>query len=149
MQYTNCLKNLVYLCCILFLVSCNATKRILKEDQSLLISNNVKVKYTDKAVEDKAALNSALAKQVVYSQQPNKKFLSLFRLKLGIYTMSVLKNEKRLKKRIALEDKVNNLTATEKEKAKFKKLNGAKKFDNILNETSGGEPPILFDSQPH
>ena len=146
MQYTNCLKNLVYLCCILFLVSCNATKRILKEDQSLLISNNVKVKYTGKAVEDKAALNSALAKQVVYSQQPNKKFLSLFRLKLGIYTMSVLKNEKRLKKRIALEDKVNNLTATEKEKAKFKKLSGAKKFDNILNETSGGEPPILFDS---
>ncbi|MFN8283981.1 MAG: BamA/TamA family outer membrane protein [Chitinophagales bacterium] len=146
MQYTNSLKYSIYLCCILFLVSCNATKRILKDDQSLLISNNISVKYTGKAVEDKAALNSALGKQVVYNQQPNKKFLSLFRLKLGIYTMSVLKNEKRLKKRIALEDKVNNLTATEKEKAAYKKLTNAKKFDNILNETSGGEPPVLFDS---
>ena len=99
-------KKLGYVVCILLLYSCNATKHLIKDDQSLLISNGIAIKYTGKVVSDKTELKSELAKQVVYNQQPNKKFMSLFRLKLGIYTMSVLKNEKRLIKKKQLEAKI-------------------------------------------
>ncbi|HPA36126.1 MAG TPA: hypothetical protein PLA16_07150, partial [Chitinophagales bacterium] len=68
-----------------------------------MTGNSVAVKYTGKVYSDKTDLKNELAKQVVYNQQPNKKFMSIFRLKLGIYTMSVLKNEKRLVRKQELE----------------------------------------------
>ena len=132
--------------CILLVYSCNATKHLIKDDQSLLIGNGIGVKYTGKVVSDKTELKSELAKQVVYNQQPNKKFLSLFRLKLGIYTMSILTNEKRLTKKKDLEAKILSGNYTQKDTAQLVKLLKKKKFDNFLNQTSGGEPPVLFDS---
>lgn len=132
--------------CILLLYSCSATKHLIKNDQSLLISNSVSVKYSGKVVSDKAELKSELAKQVVYNQQPNKKFLSLFRLKLGIYTMSVLRNEKRTNKKRQLEEKINNGNYTKSDSTTLVKLMKKKKFENFLNQTSGGEAPVLFDS---
>ncbi len=141
----NC-KNIGYVVCILLLYSCSATKRLLKDDQSLLIGNNISVKYTGKAISDKTVLKSELAKQVVYNQQPNKKFLSLFRLKLGIYTMSVLKNERKLKRKLELDSIINSGNYTQKNKRELAKIEKNKKYANILNETSGGEPPVLFDS---
>lgn len=132
--------------CILLLYSCNATKHLIKDDQSLLINNGISVKYSGKVVSDKTELKGELAKQVVYNQQPNKKFLSLFRLKLGIYTMSILTNEKRLTRKKELEAKILSGNYTQKDTAQLVKLLKKKKFDNFLNQTSGGEPPVLFDS---
>ncbi|HOY40947.1 MAG TPA: hypothetical protein PLX60_03750, partial [Chitinophagales bacterium] len=101
--------------CILLLYSCNATKHLIKDDQSLLIGNGVAVKYTGKVVSDKTDLKTEIAKQVVYNQQPNKKFMSIFRLKLGIYTLSVLKNEKRLIQKKELEAKIASGDYTKKD----------------------------------
>ena len=126
--------------------SCNATKHLIKNDQSLLISNGISIKYTGKAYTEKSDLKSELAKQVVYNQQPNKKFLSLFRLKLGIYTMSVLKNEKRLKRKLELDSIINTGNYTKKQEKELAKILKNKKYGNFLNETTGGEPPVLFDS---
>jgi outer membrane protein assembly factor BamA len=139
-------KKIGYVVCILLLYSCNATKHLIKNDQSLLISNGISVKYTGKAITDKTTLKSELAKQVVYNQQPNSKFLSLFRLKLGIYTMSVLKNEKRFKRKLELDSIVNSGNYTKKESKELNKILKNKKYGNFLNESSGGEPPVLFDS---
>lgn len=132
--------------CILLLYSCNATKHIIADNESLLTSNAVAVKYTGKVLSDKTELKSELAKQVVYNQQPNKKFLSLFRLKLGIYTMSVIKNEKRLKRKKQLDSLIVSGNYTKKDSLELKKMMKKKKFENFLNQTSGGEPPVLFDS---
>ncbi len=139
-------KKLGYVVCILLFYSCNATKHLIKDDQSLLIGNGIAIKYTGKVVSDKTNLKSELAKQVVYNQQPNKKFLSLFRLKLGIYTMSILKNEKRLVKKKELETKIQKGTYSKGDSVELTKLLKKKKFENFLNQTSGGEPPVLFDS---
>ena len=139
-------KKIGYAVCILLLYSCNATKHLIKDDQSLLTGNSVAVKYTGKVYSDKTDLKNELAKQVVYNQQPNKKFMSIFRLKLGIYTMSVLKNEKRLVRKQELEAKINTGNYTKKDSTELSKLMKKKKFENFLNETSGGEPPVLFDS---
>ncbi len=139
-------KKIGYAVCILLLYSCNATKHLIKDDQSLLTGNSVAVKYTGKVYSDKTYLKNELAKQVVYNQQPNKKFMSIFRLKLGIYTMSVLKNEKRLVRKQELEAKINTGNYTKKDSTELSKLMKKKKFENFLNETSGGEPPVLFDS---
>ncbi len=139
-------KKIGYVVCILLLYSCNATKHLIKDDQSLLIGNGITVKYTGKVISDKTELKDELAKQVVYNQQPNKKFLSLFRLKLGIYTMSILKNEKRLLRKKQLEDKITSGDYTRKDTAELVKLLKKKKFENFLNQTSGGEAPVLFDS---
>ncbi|HQO89698.1 MAG TPA: BamA/TamA family outer membrane protein [Chitinophagales bacterium] len=111
-----------------------------------MTGNSVAVKYTGKVYSDKTDLKNELAKQVVYNQQPNKKFMSIFRLKLGIYTMSVLKNEKRLVRKQELEAKINTGNYTKKDSTELSKLMKKKKFENFLNETSGGEPPVLFDS---
>jgi outer membrane protein insertion porin family len=139
-------KKIGYAVCILLLYSCNATKHLIKDDQSLLIGNGVAVKYTGKVVSDKTDLKTEIAKQVVYNQQPNKKFMSIFRLKLGIYTLSVLKNEKRLIQKKELEAKIASGDYTKKDTAELVKLLKKKKFENFLNQTSGGEPPVLFDS---
>lgn len=139
-------KKIGYAVCILLLYSCNATKHLIKDDQSLLTGNSVAIKYTGKVYSDKTDLKNELAKQVVYNQQPNKKFMSIFRLKLGIYTMSVLKNEKRLVRKQELEAKINTGNYTKKDSTELSKLMKKKKFENFLNETSGGEPPVLFDS---
>ncbi len=139
-------KKIGYAVCILLLYSCNATKHLIKDDQSLLTGNSVAVKYTGKVYSDKTDLKNELAKQVVYNQQPNKKFMSIFRLKLGIYTMSVLKNENRLVRKQELEAKINTGNYTKKDSTELSKLMKKKKFENFLNETSGGEPPVLFDS---
>lgn len=139
-------KKIGYAVCILLLYSCNATKHLIKDDQSLLTGNSVAVKYTGKVYSDKTYLKNELAKQVVYNQQPNKKFMSIFRLKLGIYTMSVLKNENRLVRKQELEAKINTGNYTKKDSTELSKLMKKKKFENFLNETSGGEPPVLFDS---
>ncbi len=139
-------KKIGYAVCILLLYSCNATKHLIKDDQSLLTGNSVAVKYTGKVYSDKTHLKNELAKQVVYNQQPNKKFMSIFRLKLGIYTMSVLKNENRLVRKQELEAKINTGNYTKKDSTELSKLMKKKKFENFLNETSGGEPPVLFDS---
>ncbi|HPN18707.1 MAG TPA: hypothetical protein PK546_04145, partial [Chitinophagales bacterium] len=130
----------------MLLYSCNATKHLIKDDQSLLIGNGVAVKYTGKVVSDKTDLKTEIAKQVVYNQQPNKKFMSIFRLKLGIYTLSVLKNEKRLIQKKELEAKIASGDYTKKDTTELVKLLKKKKFENFLNQTSGGEPPVLFDS---
>ncbi|HQO32753.1 MAG TPA: BamA/TamA family outer membrane protein [Chitinophagales bacterium] len=111
-----------------------------------MTGNSVAVKYTGKVYSDKTDLKNELAKQVVYNQQPNKKFMSIFRLKLGIYTMSVLKNENRLVRKQELEAKINTGNYTKKDSTELSKLMKKKKFENFLNETSGGEPPVLFDS---
>ncbi|MCC6571238.1 MAG: BamA/TamA family outer membrane protein [Chitinophagales bacterium] len=111
-----------------------------------MTGNSVAVKYTGKVYSDKTYLKNELAKQVVYNQQPNKKFMSIFRLKLGIYTMSVLKNENRLVRKQELEAKINTGNYTKKDSTELSKLMKKKKFENFLNETSGGEPPVLFDS---
>lgn len=139
-------KKLGYVVCILLLYSCNATKHLIKDDQSLLIGNGIDIKYSQKYKGDKSELKSELGKQVVYNQVPNKKFISLFRLKLGIYTKSVLKNEKRLQRKNELEKKISNNQHTEKEKKELEKLLKKKKFENFMNESNGGEPPVLFDS---
>ena len=139
-------KKIGYAVCILLLYSCNATKHLIKDDQSLLIGNGVAVKYTGKVVSDKTDLKTEIAKQVVYNQQPNKKFMSIFRLKLGIYTLSVLKNEKRLIQKKELEAKIASGDYTKKDTTELVKLLKKKKFENFLNQTSGGEPPVLFDS---
>lgn len=139
-------KKIGYVVCIMLLYSCNATKHLIKDDQSLLIGNGISVKYTGKTMTDKTDLKSELAKQVVYNQQPNKKFLSLFRLKLGIYTMSVLKNEKRLQRKQELDSIIAHGNYTRKDSDELAKLMKKKKFENFLNQTSGGEPPVLFDS---
>ena len=139
-------KKIGYAVCILLLYSCNATKHLIKDDQSLLTGNSVAVKYTGKVYSDKTYLKNELAKQVVYNQQPNKKFMSIFRLKLGIYTMPVLKNENRLVRKQELEAKINTGNYTKKDSTELSKLMKKKKFENFLNETSGGEPPVLFDS---
>ncbi len=139
-------KKIGYVVCILLLYSCNATKHIIDDKESLLINNTVNIKYTGKAISDKTELKSELAKQVVYNQQPNKKFLSLFRLKLGIYTMSVIKNKKRQQRKLELDSIINSGKYSEKEKRELDKIIKNKKYGNLLNETSGGEPPVLFDS---
>lgn len=130
----------------MFLYSCSATKKLLENDQSLLIANSVKITNSGKLITEKNTLKSELAKQVVYNQQPNKKFLSLFRFKLGIYTFSTLKNKKRLQRKTDIEAKIAKGTATDGEKKELAKLLKKKKFENFLNESSGGEPPVLFDS---
>ncbi|MDB5228916.1 MAG: hypothetical protein JWN78_3109 [Bacteroidota bacterium] len=132
--------------CVLLIYSCSATKHLIKDNESLLVGNGINIKYTGKVVSDKATLKSELGKQVVYNQQPNKKFLSLFRLKLGIYTMSMLKNQKRLVKKQELEAKINSGNYTKSDSMELVKLLKKKKFENFLNETTGGEPPVLFDS---
>ncbi len=137
--------------CTLLLYSCSATKHLITDNQSLLVGNAISIKYTGKVVSDKADLKSELARQVVFNQQPNKKFLSLFRLKLGIYTKSVLKNQKRLAKKQKLESnlKYNNYASSSDRKSDsvaLAKLLKKKKFENFLNETAGGEAPVLFDS---
>ncbi|MFN8295844.1 MAG: BamA/TamA family outer membrane protein [Chitinophagales bacterium] len=139
-------KKIGYVVCILLLYSCSATKRLIKDDQSLLVGNGISVKYTGKVVSDKTELKTELAKQVVYNQQPNKKFLSIFRLKLGIYTMSVLKNEKRLKRKQELDSLIAHNNYSKKDSIELRKLLKKKKFENFLNQTSGGESPVLFDS---
>lgn len=126
--------------------SCSATKHLIKDKQSLLVSNGIKIDYTGKTYSDRTELKSDLAKQVVYNQQPNNKFLSLFRLKLGIYTMSVLKNEKRLLRKKELEEKIQSGSYSRKDSTELVKLLKKKKFENFLNESTGGEPPVLFDS---
>lgn len=146
MQVKNYFRYISVLCALILLSGCSATKRLLEKDQSLLIANTVQLKNSGKLITEKNTLKSELGKQVVYSQQPNKKFLSLFRMKLGIYTFSTFKNKKRLTKKIELENKISNGTATDDEKKELDKLLKKKKFENFLNETSGGEPPVLFDS---
>ena len=139
-------KKIGYVVCILLLYSCSATKHLINKDQSLLVSNGISIKYSGKVISDKTELKSELARQVVYNQQPNKKFMSLFRLKLGIYTMSVLRNEKRLEKKKAIEAKIQQGNHTKKDSVTLAKLMKKKKFSNFLNQTSGGEAPVLFDS---
>ena len=139
-------KKLAYVVCIFLLYSCSATKHLIKDDQSLLVSNGITVKYSGKVVSDKTTLKSELAKQVVYNQQPNKKFISLFRLKLGIYTMWVLKNEKRIMKKKELETKLKENNNNPKDSLELAKLLRKKKYKDLGNQTSNGEPPVLFDS---
>jgi outer membrane protein insertion porin family len=139
-------KKIGYVVCILLLYSCSATKHLVKDDQSLLIGNGINIKYTGKVYSDKTELKSELGKQVVYNQQPNTKFLSLFRLKLGIYTMTILKNEKRLVKKKMLDEKIRSGNYTRKDTLALVRLMKKKSFENFLNETSGGEGPVLFDS---
>lgn len=100
--------------------SCSATKHLIKDNQSLLVSNNIDVKFTGKISGDKTSLKSELGNQVVYDQHPNKKFMSLFRLKLGMYTKSVLKNEKRVKRKLELDSlyAINQLSKEKKEPIK-------------------------------
>ena len=86
-------KKIGYVVCILLLYSCSATKHLINKDQSLLVSNGISIKYSGKVISDKTELKSELARQVVYNQQPNKKFLGFFRLKLGLYTKNYLKNK--------------------------------------------------------
>lgn len=139
-------KKIGYVGCILLLYSCSATKHLIKDDQSLLTSNGVSIKSTGKIYSDKADLKSDLGKQVVYNQQPNKKFLSLFRLKLGIYTMSILRSEKKTNQKKALEQKIESGNYSKRDSLELKKMGKKRKFENFLSQTSGGEPPVLFDS---
>ncbi len=60
--------------------------------------------------------------------------------------MSIFTNEKRLTKKKDLEAKILSGNYTQKDTAQLVKLLKKKKFDNFLNQTSGGEPPVLFDS---
>lgn len=139
-------KKLGYVVCIALLYSCSATKHLIKEDQSLLISNGVSIKYSSKVVSDKTTLKSELAKQVVYNQQPNKRFISLFRLKLGVYTMNILRNEKKEARKKELETKIANNTHTAKDLSKLKKLEKKRRKKISANKTNNGEAPVLFDS---
>lgn len=135
-------KKIGYLVSIFLFYSCSATKHIIKNDQSLLTNNNISLKYVGKIANDKNELKSDLAKQVVYNQQPNKKFISLFRLKLGLYTMAELRNKKRLLKKEKLEEKIQSGRYSKKDSIELKKITKIKKIENFLS----GEPPVLFDS---
>ncbi len=127
--------------------SCSATKHLIKDNQSLLVSNNIDVKFTGKVNGDKTSLKSELGNQVVYDQHPNKKFMSLFRLKLGLYTKSVLKNEKRAKRKFELDSLYAINQLSKKEKRAYKKLQkNKKKLESFLSENNSGERPVLFDS---
>jgi outer membrane protein assembly factor BamA len=126
---------------IFLLQACSATKHVLKDDESLLVSNQIILKIDKNSGADKAELQSNLAKQVVYNQQPNKKFLSFFRLKLGLYAMSYRKTNK-----ILAEDGdllKNNPDAFYK---KYPKLKRKKDKNSMYMEEFSGEPPVLFDS---
>ncbi|MEZ5026826.1 MAG: BamA/TamA family outer membrane protein [Chitinophagales bacterium] len=139
-------KKLGYVVCILILYSCSATKHLIKDNQSLLVGNAFDIKLNGKSAVDKATLKSELGQQVVFDQHPNKKFLSLFRLKLGIYTKNVLKNEKRIKHKNELDSIIASKNYTKKDEKAYKKTLKQRKIDNYLDNTSGGEPPVLFDS---
>jgi len=107
---------------ITVLQSCSATKYVLKDNESLLVSNKIIFHSDIKNFEDKNKMQTDLARQVVYNQQPNKKFMNLFRLKLGLYASSYRK--KNIKK----------------------KENKKKKKDKAFFEDYAGEPPVIFDS---
>lgn len=139
-------KKISYVVCILLLYSCSATKHIINEPQSLLVSNGVDIQTTGNNGIDKATLKSELAKQVVYSQQPNKKFLGFFRLKLGVFTKTYLKNEKLLNKKQALETVIKSKNYTKQDSIELQKILKSKKYKNYLAEKVNGEPPVLFDS---
>jgi outer membrane protein assembly factor BamA len=112
--------NLAVILIITALQSCSATKYVLKDDESLLIANNIVLKTDIKNIDDKSEIQSGLAKQVVYNQQPNKKFLGFFRLKLGLYASSYRKKQKKNK--------------------------AADANSKSFMEDYAGEPPVLFDS---
>ena len=132
--------------CIQLLSACSATKHLIKDNQSLLVSNNIDIKFKGKVAGDKTTLKSDLSNQVVYDQHPNKKFLSLFRLKLGIYTKSVLRNEKRILRENKLDSIYSSNNYSNKEEREYKKVQKKRKFENILSESSSGEAPVFFDS---
>lgn len=111
---------------ILFLQACSATKHVLKNEESLLVANKIVLSTDIKNIDEKNDLQSDLAKQVIYNQQPNKKFMNLFRLKLGLYASSY---RKKLKK--------EHQAAEQKKK---------KKKEKSFFEDYAGEPPVIFDS---
>lgn len=136
---------------ILTLNACSATKHVLKDDESLLVSNSIDLQYKGENIDDKASIKENLAKQVVYNQQPNKKFLNFFRLKLGIYALSYKRKQKdNYEEKLARkkEKKQNKLDKkSEKYKAKgktYKIVDKQLSVDNISDFS--GEPPVLFDS---
>lgn len=114
---------------------------MLNPDESLLVNNTIVLKTDNKKIVDKSELQSNLAKQVVYNQQPNKKFLSMFRLKLGLYAMAYRKNSKILEKDGELLK--NNPEEFYKKHPKLKR-----KKDKNTTKTGdfSGEPPVKFDS---
>jgi outer membrane protein insertion porin family len=126
---------------ILILQACSATKHVLDEEQTLLVGNNIILNTTKKEFADKAEIQSQLAKQVIYSQQPNKKFLSMFRLKLGLYAMSYKKTKNILEKDSTL---LNN--NPEEFYKKYPKLRRKKNKNAAYLEDFSGEPPVIFDS---
>ena len=139
-------KKIGYVVCILLLYSCSATKHLINDNQSLLVGNGIDVQFQGKTVDDKATLKSELAKQVVYNQQPNKKFLGFFRLKLGLYTKNYLKNKHLIERKQSLEALINSNKFTERDSSDLKKLLKSKKYKNYLAEKTNGEPPVFFDS---
>lgn len=108
---------------IVALQSCRATKYVLKDNESLLVANKIMLHSDIKNIDDKSKMQTDLARQVIYNQQPNKKFMNFFRLKLGLYAASYRKKNKA------------------KNESKKKK-----KGDKAFFEDYAGEPPVIFDS---
>lgn len=108
---------------IVALQSCRATKYVLKDNESLLVANKIMLHSDIKNIDDKSKMQTDLARQVIYNQQPNKKFMNFFRLKLGLYAASYRKKNK------------------PKNESKKKK-----KGDKAFFEDYAGEPPVIFDS---
>ncbi|HNC65154.1 MAG TPA: hypothetical protein PKY92_09990, partial [Chitinophagales bacterium] len=79
---------------IVALQSCRATKYVLKDNESLLVANKIMLHSDIKNIDDKSKMQTDLARQVIYNQQPNKKFMNFFRLKLGLYAASYRKKNK-------------------------------------------------------
>lgn len=104
----------------------------------MLVGNSIDLEYTGKNIDDKALLNTDLAKQVVYNQQPNKKFLNLFRLKVGIYAASYRKRQKLQRRQEAIiKNDPDAKPISEKQQKKLEQ--------SFLGEFAG-EAPVLFDS---
>jgi outer membrane protein insertion porin family len=104
----------------------------------MLVGNGIELQYSGKNIDDKALLKSELAKQVVYNQQPNKKFLNLFRLKVGIYAASYRKRQKlQTRQEMILKNDPDAKPISEKQK---------KKLANSFLGDFAGEAPVLFDS---
>jgi outer membrane protein assembly factor BamA len=101
--------------------SCSNTKH-LRDDQSLLISNSIIIQEDNFL--DKNDMKNELKK--LARQQPNKKFIGFWRLRLSIYNAASRKNP----------ELIQDPEKTDTTKRKF----------NQWLRTKIGEPPVIFDS---
>jgi len=101
--------------------SCSNTKR-LADNQSLLTGNGVVIDEDN--LLDKNEMKNELKK--LARQQPNKKFLGLWRLRLSVYNVATRKDS----------TYIQDIDMVDTTKSKFKQW----------MQTKIGEPPVIFDS---